>query len=82
VVEAREFESSRLHSYHLHLAFSCELQNRLQKLAYSALTKMATDDVLPPPVQDALPLSEAMVAAPSTSARPDAHTQRYDRQLR
>ncbi|ORY88225.1 NEDD8-activating enzyme E1 regulatory subunit [Leucosporidium creatinivorum] len=43
---------------------------------------MATDDVLPPPVQDALPLAEAIVTAPQTSARPDAHTQRYDRQLR
>ncbi|GAA5826748.1 hypothetical protein JCM11251_002879 [Rhodosporidiobolus azoricus] len=38
---------------------------------------MATADVLPAPIQDAVPL-----AAATTSVRPDAHTQRYDRQLR
>ncbi|BGP19641.1 hypothetical protein JCM10213_000099 [Rhodosporidiobolus nylandii] len=36
-------------------------------------------DVLPIPQQDALPLEAATT---STSSRPDAHTQRYDRQLR
>ncbi|KAK4052714.1 hypothetical protein OIV83_002001 [Microbotryomycetes sp. JL201] len=46
-------------------------------------------DVLAPPVQDSISLGEATVrsgtsstAAAGTSSRPDAHTQRYDRQLR
>ncbi|KDE08124.1 hypothetical protein MVLG_01605 [Microbotryum lychnidis-dioicae p1A1 Lamole] len=49
---------------------------------------MAAQDVLPPPVQDSVdishtPLIPSTSASTSTSsARPDAHTQRYDRQLR
>ncbi|BGP43074.1 hypothetical protein JCM10449v2_007089 [Rhodotorula kratochvilovae] len=38
---------------------------------------MASEDTLQPPVQDAVPL-----VAVSVSAQPDAHTQRFDRQLR
>ncbi|GAA5895368.1 hypothetical protein JCM6882_006233 [Rhodosporidiobolus microsporus] len=48
-----------------------------------AASSTAATDVLPAPVQDAVPLSTATTATTSTSsARPDAHTQRYDRQLR
>ncbi|SCV74446.1 BQ2448_8085 [Microbotryum intermedium] len=53
---------------------------------------MASQDVLPPPVQDSVDISEAplvpststsiTVSTSTSSARPDAHTQRYDRQLR
>ena len=47
--------------------------------------------ILPPPVQDSVPLvpppqvplsSSSSSTTPSSSVRPDAHTQKYDRQLR
>ena len=50
---------------------------------------MASEDALPPPIQDAVPL-DALPVQPSTTAssssssssRPNAHQQKYDRQLR
>ncbi|KAK4057494.1 hypothetical protein OIO90_001563 [Microbotryomycetes sp. JL221] len=49
-------------------------------------TTAQAQDVLAPPVQDSISLQQATTstsAVPSlTSNRPDAHTQRYDRQLR
>jgi amyloid beta precursor protein binding protein 1 len=45
---------------------------------------MSSADLLPPPVQDAIAVEDApaQLATGGSSARPDAHTQRYDRQLR
>lgn len=49
---------------------------------------MASEDALPPPMQDAVPLDALPVqpsstaAASSSSSRPNAHQQKYDRQLR
>ncbi|SCZ96749.1 BZ3500_MvSof-1268-A1-R1_Chr4-1g06682 [Microbotryum saponariae] len=43
---------------------------------------MAAQDVLPPPVQDSVDISHTPLIPSTSSARPDAHTQRYDRQLR
>ena len=47
---------------------------------------MASEDALPPPMQDAVPLDALPVQPSSTAAasssRPNAHQQKYDRQLR
>ncbi|GAA5984582.1 hypothetical protein JCM10908_003410 [Rhodotorula pacifica] len=44
---------------------------------------MASEDALPPPIQDAIALDALPVQSTSTSAsRPTAHEQKYDRQLR
>lgn len=51
---------------------------------------MASEDALPPPIQDAVPLdalpvqpsTDAPSSSSSSSSRPNAHQQKYDRQLR